>query len=230
MAQYSIWEKEYQHPQLITDSDEPSTDFKHFIKYLRKTHKVDLDGLQVLDLGSGNGKNAFFLAERGAIVTGYELSDTAVQKANHRAQTKGAEGIRFTKRDIGQPYPLADATIDLVIDVICSNSLDEEARELYLAEVSRVLKPGGYFFVRALAKEGDKNAQKLLTSHPGPEKDTYIMPEFGLIERVFSKEDFEGLYGRYFTIELLERKSSYSFFKGRPFKRSYWLAYMHKPL
>lgn len=65
MTQYKVWESEYKNPKLITASDQPQLDFKHFIKWLRKTQHVDLEGLRVLDLGSGTGKNSIFSAERG---------------------------------------------------------------------------------------------------------------------------------------------------------------------
>jgi SAM-dependent methyltransferase len=112
--------------------------------------------------------------------------------------------------------------------VTSSNSLDEKGRATYISEVSRVLRPGGYFFVRALAKDGNKNVKNLLKTNPGREYDTYIMPEIGLTERVFSREDFIKMYGQFFKILNLEKKTSYSTFNDRIYKRDYWLAYMKK--
>ena len=98
----------------------------------------------------------------------------------------------------------------------------------YLNEVRRVLKIGGHFFVRALCKDGDKNAKNLLRQSPGTEYDTYINKDMDLIERVFSRQDFVNLYSKYFEIQKLIKKTNYAQFKGQSYKRNYWLAYMKK--
>jgi ubiquinone/menaquinone biosynthesis C-methylase UbiE len=227
MPQYHTWEKEYKNPQLVTASTEPQLDFKHFIKWLRKDRQVELDGLRVLDLGSGTGKNAIFLAERGSVVAGLELSDTAVRLAKQRAKEQEVE-IEFIKSDIGKPFSFPDEGFDLALDVVSSNSLNAVELEVYLSETNRVLKPGGYFFVKALCKDGDKNAENLLNMNPGPEPDTYTIKEIDLTERVFSKDDFVNFYSKYFKILKLERVHSYTKFQGKSYKRYFWLAYLQK--
>lgn len=231
MAQSEVWEKEYRQPRLVTGGAEPQNDFKRFVKWLKKNQKKALTGLTVLDLGAGLGKNSIFMAERGSTVTGLEISDTAIKTAKERAQEKSLEepDVTFLKHDIGTIYPFKDRSFDVVLDVISSNSLNEAGREVYLKEISRVLKPGGCLFVRALCKEGDKHAEFLVTNHPGPEPDTYIMPGLKLTERVFTKEDFINTYSEHFTILELTKKSGYAQFAGKTYKRNYWLAYMIKP-
>lgn len=226
MSQYKVWETEYRNPRLITNSDEPQLDFKHFIKWLRKHQKVELEGLKVLDLGSGTGKNSLFLAERGSIVNGIELSTTAVKIAKERAMERQLDA-EFTEGDIGKKFLFQSKIFDLIIDVVSSNSLTQAERANYIKECNRVLKPSGFMFVKALCKDGDKNAENLIKKFPGPEKDTYIMPETGIVERVFTKKDLETTY-RDFKIIHLERKTSYTQFAGKPFKRNFWLVYLLK--
>jgi ubiquinone/menaquinone biosynthesis C-methylase UbiE len=112
--------------------------------------------------------------------------------------------------------------------VTSSNSLSEAERDIYLIETHRVLKPGGYFFVKALCKDGDGNAKTLLRKFPGREKDTYVMPDMGVVERIWSKEDFVATYEKYFTILHLEKKTSYSRMNDRSYKRNFWIAYLKK--
>ena len=116
----------------------------------------------------------------------------------------------------------------MILDVTSSNSLNDKGRETYLNESSRVLKTGGYFFVRALAKDGNKNVKNLLRQSPGREYDTYIIKEIGLTERVFSRDDFVKLYTKFFKILKLEKKTSYTTFDNRIYKRDYWIAYLQK--
>ncbi len=227
MAQFDVWEKEYRNPKLISNSDQPQLDFKHFIKWLRKTKHVNLEGLRVLDLGSGTGKNSLFLAERGSIVTGIELSKTAVKLSKDRAKQKNLEA-KFLEGSIGEKFPFAKNSFDLIIDVVSSNSLNDAERQSYLFEANRVLAPCGLMFVKALCKDYDKNVEKLLNKFPGKEADTYIMPGANLTERVFSEDDIKNLYSKYFKILNLERKSSYTQFQGKPYKRNFWLMYLQK--
>jgi SAM-dependent methyltransferase len=229
--QEKAWESEYRNSKLLTKANEPQADVVRFYKYMRKELGQDIDGKHVLDLGSGTGRNAYYFAEQGAAsVIGYEISATAISIARERAKAGGyGDVIAYAKRDMGQPYPLADDIVDLIIDITSSNSLDEKSRVTYLRESYRVLKPDGVFFVKTLCKDGDQNAKNLLNMSPGKEHDTYYMKELDLYERVFSREDFTKLYaGAGFKILELEKKTSYSNLNGRSYKRNFWIAYMQK--
>jgi SAM-dependent methyltransferase len=225
--QGSAWEKEYRNPLLVTKNDGPQADTLRFLKYLKKEEKYPVESRTILDLGCGTGRNANYLADRGNTVIGIEISKTALALAKKRAQELSVS-VDYRLADIGVPYEINDASVDIVLDITSSNSLDEKGREIYLQEVDRVLKEGGYFFVRALAKDGNKNVKNLLKQSPGKEYDTYIIKEIGLAERVFSKEDFIKMYGAFFKILHVEKKTSYSTFNGRIYKRDYFLAYMQK--
>ncbi len=227
MPQEKAWEQEYQNPQLLKIGEEPRSDLKRYLKFLRKEEGVDLDGLKVLDLGSGNGKNANYLAEMGSHVIGIDISPTAVKLAQEQAKKKNVI-VDYRIGNIGESYPFDNQYFDLVIDIMSSLSLNEKEREIYLEETHRVLKDGGHFFVRALCKDADKNAKNLLLKSPGPEYDTYINEDMNLVERVFSREDFIKTYSKYFNIQQLIKKTNYAEFKGKIYKRNYWLAYMKK--
>ncbi len=227
MPQTDAWEREYRNPKLVTKKAEPQNDVKRFLKWLKKEQGVALEHLHVLDLGCGTGRNANYLAELGCIVTGFEISSTALRIAQERATELGVSPS-YHLRSIGAPYQLSDDSIDLALDVTSSNSLNEHERSVYLTETARVLKTGGYIFVRALCKEGDANVKELLKRNPGSEYDTYVNTQMGLTERVFSREDFVATYSPLFSIEHLEKKSGYAHFNGRIYKRNYWLAYLKK--
>jgi SAM-dependent methyltransferase len=225
--QEDAWEKEYRNSKLLTKEADPQKDTLRFLKFLKREEKVGLDGAKVLDIGSGTGRNANHIGSLGAEVVGLEISDTAIRIARERAGEKNAKAQYF-KHDIGSPYPLSDASFDVAIDVTSSNSLVGSEREIYLREVHRVLKPDGYFFVKALCKDGDANAKNLLKKSPGPEPDMYVMKDLGLIERVWSKKDFEEFYGTLFEIIQLEKKESYTRLNNRRYRRNFWIAYLRK--
>jgi SAM-dependent methyltransferase len=225
--QGEIWEREYRNPKLVTKNDSPQADTLRFLKFLKKKEKYIVEGRNILDLGSGTGRNANYLAEKGNNVIGIEISQTALNLAKERVREMGIN-VDYRLGSIGEHYDIDASSIDIVFDITSSNSLNEEGREIYLQEVNRVLKNDGYLFVRALCKDGNKNVKNLLKASPGIEYNTYIIKEIGLTERVFSKEDFIAMYGKFFKILHLEKKTSYTTFNNRIYKRDYWLAYMRK--
>ncbi len=223
MRETNAWEREYQNPLLVSLGDEPQKALIECLKFLRRKRGVVFEGLRVLDLGSGVGKNSIYLAAKGSRVTGLELSPTAIGISKERAAKEGVK-VDFIAANIGRPYAFPDASFDLILDIMSSNSLNEKERRTYLEESHRVLAPGGHMIMRGLCKDGDKNAKELIKRSPGRERDTYVMPEMGLTERVFTREDFLTAYSPYFTVLDLEKKTNYARVGGKQYKRNYWLA------
>lgn len=225
--QYEAWEKEYKKLSLVTGKPEPQKDLLRFLKYLKKDQKLQINCLNILDLGSGTGRNTNYLQKMGNSCIGMEISDTAISIAIKRAQDESLT-TTFLKHSMGESYPFENNKFDIIIDFISSNSLDDQERITYLNEVNRVLKDDGYLFVKALCKDGDKNAAQLLQKSPGREKDTYYIKELDLTERVFSKEDIIATYSEFFKILKLDKKTSYTRFNNRSYKRNFWIAYFRK--
>lgn len=225
--QGNAWDREYKNPLFVTKNDGPQADTLRFLKFLKKEQKFRVEEKTILDLGCGTGRNSNYLADLGNKVIGIEISRTALALAKTRAQDMGVV-VDYRLGDIGEKYEIKDNSIDVVLDITSSNSLNEKGREIYLEEVNRVLNKKSFFFVRALCKDGDKNVKNLLKMNPGREYDTYILKDIGLTERVFSRIDFIKMYTKYFKILSLEKKTGYATMNNRIYKRNYWLAYMTK--
>ncbi|HEY4505519.1 MAG TPA: methyltransferase domain-containing protein [Candidatus Paceibacterota bacterium] len=231
MTQEKVWENEYRNSKFLTKENKPQSDVVRFVQFLRKEEGVVLEGLRVLDLGSGTGRNSFYFAEFSCKVLGLEISETAIKIAEENIKNSKDHimyDISYIMQSIGEKFPVGDDSQDIVLDITSSNSLTEAEREVYLAETHRVLKSGGYFFVKALCKDGDANAKHLLKHFPGKEKDTYIMPDMNVVERVWAKDDFVKTYDKYFKILKLEKKTSYTRMNDRSYKRNFWICYMKK--
>jgi 2-polyprenyl-6-hydroxyphenyl methylase / 3-demethylubiquinone-9 3-methyltransferase len=103
--------------------------------------RIDWPGKAVLDLGCAGGFMAEALAQRGADVTGIDPAEGAINAA--RAHGRKA-GLRIGY-DVGagEALPYADATFDAVV---CVDVLEHVADlTMVLAQVARVLRPGGLF-------------------------------------------------------------------------------------
>lgn len=227
MHQGKSWEREYKRPKLMTGGGNPQKDFLNFLKFLKKEERYIVEGKNILDLGSGTGRNANYLASLGNNVIGIEISKTALEVAKSNAKKENLK-VDYRLGDMGAPYDIADDLIDIILDITSSNSLDDKGRVMYLKEMNRVLRKGGYIFVRALCKDGNANVKNLLKNSPGREYDTYYIKEMDLTERVFSRQDIMDMYSKYFKILKLEKKTSYPKMGGRIYKRDYWLMYLQK--
>jgi ubiquinone/menaquinone biosynthesis C-methylase UbiE len=104
---------------------------------------VDLTGADVLEIGCGRGGGTAFVAERlGArTVTGVDLAAAAVARCRAAHQ---APNLRFATAD-AEHLPYADGSFDAVVNVESSHCYPDMER--FLAEVRRVLRPGGHLLL-----------------------------------------------------------------------------------
>jgi SAM-dependent methyltransferase len=110
--------------------------------YHRVASAADLAGRTVLEVGSGRGGGASFLARfhRPAQITGADFSGQAV--ALCRKRHAGVPNLAFVEGD-AEHLPFPDASFDVVINVESSHCYGHVDR--FFAEAARVLRPGGYF-------------------------------------------------------------------------------------
>lgn len=98
-------------------------------------------GRDVLDLGCAGGFMAEAMAEKGARVTGIDPAAMAIDAARTHAEASGHE-IRYDV-GVGEALPYPDQSFDRVV---CVDVLEHVSDlDAVLAEVKRVLRPGGLF-------------------------------------------------------------------------------------
>jgi len=100
---------------------------------------------QVLDVGCGPGSWVMDVAYAcpDAEVAGIDISKTMIDYARARARTQRLPNASFGVMDIRQPLDFSDASFDLVNARFLFVALKREAWEPFLAECTRILKPGG---------------------------------------------------------------------------------------
>lgn len=123
----------------LSEEEEPHR--YHIQLYHHLSSAVCLDGLDVLEIGSGRGGGAFYIKRhlRPRSMTGVDYSDNAVAFCGQKYKLAG---LSFVKGD-AEKLSWRENTFDVVINVESSHGY--RLMEAFLSEVKRVLKPGGYF-------------------------------------------------------------------------------------
>jgi SAM-dependent methyltransferase len=143
------------------------------------------EGETVLDLGSGGGIDVILSARRvGAtgLAYGLDMTDEMLALARRNAADAGVTNAIFLKGFIEQ-VPLPADSVDVVISNCVINLSTDKAA--VLAEIARVLKPGGRLGV------SDVVAEDRLTPGERAERGSYV----GCIAGALSKGEYEAGVG-----------------------------------
>lgn len=108
---------------------------------------------RALDLGCGNGKTTSTLLDGGYSVTGIDFSAVAIEQCRKRFPDSVFE--------VGSvcDLPFRDDSFDYVTAVHVLEHLDDSELSKTVMEIGRVLRPGGFVFVRSFT-ENDMRSDK----------------------------------------------------------------------
>ena len=125
------WEATYGERAMVS-----ALDFtKQVLAYAKK-------GDSILDVGCGDGRDAAFFADSGLRVTAIDFSEKAIERVNALGLPIDARVMETTAMD----FP--DASFDVVYAHLSLHYFDDPTTTAVFANVRRMLKPGGHFFVR----------------------------------------------------------------------------------
>ena len=147
------------------------------------------EGETVLDLGSGGGIDVILSARRvgaSGLAYGLDMTDEMLALAQANAAEAGVSNAIFLKGVI-EEIPLPAASVDVIIsNCVINLSVDKAA---VLAEMARVLRPGGRIGISDVVAEDD------LTPSQRAERGAFT----GCIAGALSRAEYEaGLDGRGF--------------------------------
>lgn len=111
--------------------------------------RFPLEGLRVVDVGTGTGAYAGQMAEHGAFVTGVEIDKSKVDQA----RSAYADDIRF-ETGRAEAIPLPDGCADLVTVFYAWHHIPSDLYAAAAEEIDRVLVPGGKLFVAEPKTQG----------------------------------------------------------------------------
>jgi SAM-dependent methyltransferase len=170
-------------------------DFTRIAATMRESGQALVDelgisrGLDVLDLGCGDGTTALPAAKLGANVLGVDIASNLVEAGNARAQSLGIANCRFQEGDATHLHDLKDDSFDLVISMFGAMFAP---RPFDVAkEVVRVVRPGGRIVMgNWIANDPTFVAQllKISASYLPPPPQGFVSPvTWGVEEHVIER-------------------------------------------
>ncbi len=173
------------------------------------------DGLEVLDVGCGDGTTALPAATLGADVLGVDIASNLVEAGNARAQTLGLTNCRFQEGDASDLSELEDDSFDLVVSIFGAMFAPrpfDVAKELV-----RVTRPGGRIVMgNWIPNDPTLVAQilKISSSYSAPPPEGFVSPmTWGVEDNVIERFAGAGVTAEKISFE----RDTYTFnFQGAP--------------
>ncbi len=139
--------------------------------------------VDVLVTGAGYGDDAGWLADRGARVTAFDVSPSAVAAAAERFPDRS---IRWLTGDLFAPGLRPTTGFQLVVEIYTIQVLHPDRRAAALAPLAALVAPGGELWIIARGRDEEDDPGEL----PWPLLRAELTPltELGLVERSF--EDY----------------------------------------
>jgi ubiquinone/menaquinone biosynthesis C-methylase UbiE len=116
-------------------------------------------GSTALDVATGGGHTAIYLASVGYRVTATDISQAMLEVASRLAAERGFS--IETRLHEAEKFPYPDNSFDIVSCRVAAHHFSD--REAFVAEVTRVLKPGGHFLlIDGSGPDGEPEAEEWL--------------------------------------------------------------------
>lgn len=153
----------------------------------------------VLDIGAGRGLWAMKLVDHGYRVLGIDYIESIVTSVNKRIREDGySDRVRFMTGD-ALDIPFVDDGFSFVSDIGTLQHIRDHQYNQYLSEVTRVLKPGGYYLnVSLSAKTNNFMGWNPRTSQKGD------FTKFGVHYHFFSENEIKDIFID--TFDILDQK------------------------
>lgn len=166
--------------------DEPIEFVHEAVDFLRAR-----EARTVIDIGCGDGRNLPPLARAGLTVTGVDVSATALARACDRMRGQDLESFAVMADVVSMPFATGTVDAATCLDVF-SHFVDPIAA---LAEIRRVLRPGGQFAVNVFSTDDSEVGKG---DHLGGTSYRYR----GTFFRFYAEEELRALLADWEIVEL----------------------------
>lgn len=183
----------------LVASDEPN---RYYIQlYHRTATQADINGAQVLEVSCGHGGGASYLMRtlRPASYTGLDFNLAGIAFCRDRYNLPGLDFVQGDAENL----PFVDQSFDAVINIEASHCYPRFPR--FLAEVARVLRPGGHFLYADIRYADEIAAW---------EAELANIPTRLVSEQVINAEVMRGLEKNRFLDQITRRLPNIAFLRG----------------
>ncbi len=166
---------------------------------------------RVLDLGCGTGRHTVLLAERGFEVDGLDVSPEGLRQTQAWLDQRGLSAT-LTLGDVYAPLPYDHDCFDAVVSVQVIHHARLSVIERAVAEIERVLKPGGLVFITVPTVK--RQAEQFEEIEPN----TFLPldgDEQGLIHYFFSEAQMRQTFDRFDVLDVHLDSSQHLCLLGR---------------
>ena len=197
-----IWNSEYSRLRVI-----PSTTRLQPSKPLLASLAIAaLESVHVvLDIWSGNERNAVWLAQAAIDVIALELSDAALELTRElvlRSQVE--ERVTTVKADLNEALPVRSSSVSLAVDSYVTCHFEPLwVQKTFKDEIARILASGGLLFSSQFARDDEYYAH-LIATH-GWDGQSVVDPANNVRKYLYGRDEVEELFGQPFKLtHLLE--------------------------
>lgn len=112
-----------------------------------QTYLYHLQGVSMLDVGCGSGRNLLYLANLGHHVMGIDCNQEAIQTIQDIAQKESLSHVNTQVHDLNQPLNLDAEHFDFVLSTVTLQFLNPTRIPDLLTELQGATKTDGYHFL-----------------------------------------------------------------------------------
>jgi tellurite methyltransferase len=148
---------------------------------------------RALDIGCGEGRNSFFLADNKLDVLGIDDAPTAIQVASELATLRNRTGVSFREMD-ALALPPSLGTFDVIVQWSVLNHLFPDQHTFFTSEVARLTKPGSFVLLSEYSTHDTR----------APAAPEQLIHEEGCVAYFFDRQEIRDLYSPWFDITFHE--------------------------
>lgn len=198
-----------------TGRDQPS-ELGLFAGNIMQQNTRYLGDIDILDLGCGNGRNAFYLAEKlKCHILGIDKSEGLIAIARETCPKELANRIEFLCYD----FSMIMEKYDMIFAANLYHSLKPDERVKFRETIRRCLKRGGWLFLNTLSVNDLPGSSRIsgveMEVNPGQDEKHHLS----------SREELEHDFGFLHISALFEREHSDNHSSGEAHRQISWILY-----
>ncbi len=116
-----------------------------FEEFVRFAERLGVEHANILDIGCGQGRDAFLFARKGHTVLGIDVSEVGIHQMNEQA-TRESVAVRGVVADIVVWTPPGEFDV-VIIDRVVHMLADDDERLAAIDKAASATRPGGFVLI-----------------------------------------------------------------------------------